>query len=69
MRINILMTLFITAIGMLLSVHTPMVFAVDLQPADGYTPKTKDEQSRQIQIDTERLKMELAEKSDGKKAS
>ena len=56
-----LVLVFISAMGMLLPIATPLAFAQETQPANGNSPKTKEEQSRQIQIETERLKMELKE--------
>ena len=56
-----LVLVLMSAMGMLLPMGTPLVFAEETQPANGNTPKTKEEQSRQIQIETERLKMELKE--------
>ena len=56
-----LVLIFISAIGMLLPIATPSAFADETQPLNENTPKTKEEQSRQIQIETERLKMELKE--------
>ena len=56
-----LVLVLMSAMGMLLPIGTPLVFAEETQPANGNTPKTKEEQSRQIQIETERLKMELKE--------
>ena len=50
---------FIAAMGVLLPIITPMVYAEEIQPADENRAKTKEEQSRQIQIETKRLEMEL----------
>ncbi len=55
------MIAFMIAIKMLLSLLTPMAFAEDPQLADADHPRTKDEQSRQIMIEVERLNMELKE--------
>ena len=57
----IIVLIFISATGMSLLIGTPLVFAEDTQPPNKNAPKTKDEQSRQIEIETERLKMELKE--------
>ena len=56
-----LVLVLMSAMGMLLPIGAPLVFAEDAQPTNGNTPKTKEEQGRQIQIETERLKMELKE--------
>ena len=61
MRINILTIVFISAMGIQLS-GTSLGFAEEIQPANGDRSKTKEEQSRQILIEVERLKMDLAEK-------
>ena len=56
-----LVLIFITAIG----ISLPILLAAESEetpPVNDNSPKTKDEQSRQILIETERLKMELAEK-------
>ena len=66
MRRNIFMIVFISAIGILIIGASP-TFAEETQPANGNRAKTKDEQSRQIQIETERLKMELKEQLMNKK--
>ena len=61
-----LMLVFISAIGLLL----PILIAAESEEnplVNDNSPKTKDEQSRQILIETERLKMELAEKLMNKK--
>ena len=60
MRKNILMIVFFSAIGILIVV-APLTLAEVRQLANGNRAKTKDEQSRQIQIETERLNMELKE--------
>ena len=63
MRINTFMLIFIVAIGVGLFGRAPNpTFAAETSPVQDSSPKTKDEQSRQILIDTERLNMELAEK-------
>ena len=67
MRINILTIVFISAIGILLSIGTSLAFAEEIQPTNGDRARTKAEQSRQILIETERLNMELAEKLMNKK--
>ena len=56
MRINILLPIFIILTSVLL-IRAPYT-----APAAETAPKTKEEQSRQIKIETERLNMELAEK-------
>ena len=71
MRINILTLVFIFATGMLLPI-APFGITSAAEPeeipfVEDNSPKTKDEQSRQILIETERLKMELAEKLMNKK--
>ena len=56
---------FMSATGILPPMDPPIVFAVpteEFPSANGSNGKTKDEQSRQILIEVERLKMELAEK-------
>ena len=60
-----LLLIFMSATGILRSMGPPIVFAApaeELPSANGSNGKTKDEQSRQILIEVERLKMELAEK-------
>ena len=60
--IPILVLIFIGAIGILLPTETPTAFAEETQPvSDENRAKTKEEQSRQIQIETKRLEMELKE--------
>ena len=49
---------FISVIG----ISLPILLAEEIPLVDDNSPKTKDEQSRQILIEVERLKMELAEK-------
>ena len=56
-----LVMVFISVMGSLLPIGAPLAFAEEAQPANENAPKTKEEQSRQIQIETERLKMELKE--------
>ena len=60
MRKNTLMIAFISALGILI-IGTSLTLADEPKPTDGNRAKTKDEQSRQIQIETERLNMELKE--------
>ena len=67
MRIHILMTLLITAINFLLPTLTPMASAENSQFAKRNNARSKDEQSRQIKIEVERLKMVLAENLMNKK--
>ena len=73
MRTNILTIVFISVIGISLfstgEVTSPLPAAEseDVSLANGNDPKTKEEQSRQILIEVERLKMELAEKLMNKK--
>ena len=73
MRINILTIVFISVIGISLfstgEVTSPLPAAesVDVSLTNGNNPKTKEEQSRQILIEVERLKMELAKKLMNKK--
>ena len=62
MQVNILTIVFISVMGILLSIGTSMAFAESVRSANENDPKTKEEQSRQILIEVERLKMELAEK-------
>ena len=52
---------FISVIGMSLSVLLTAA-SEEILPVDDNSPKTKEEQNRQILIEVERLKMELAEK-------
>ena len=56
-----LVLILISAIGLLLPIGTPLAYAEDTQATNENSPKTKDEQSRQIKIETERLTMELKE--------
>ena len=56
-----LVMVFISAMGTLLPIGTLLAFAEEPQLANENSPKTKDEQSRQIKIEVERLKMELKE--------
>ena len=60
MRIKILGLVYIIAVGMLLQVGMAAEHE-ETPPTDVDTPKTRDEQSRQILIETARLEMELAE--------
>ena len=60
-RFLMLVLIFMSAIG----ISLPVLLAAESEetlPVDDNTPKTKEEQSRQILIEVERLKMELAEK-------
>ena len=61
-----LVPVFMIAIGVLRSMDPPIVFAESAEELSSENAssngKTKDEQSRQILIEVERLKMELAEK-------
>ena len=66
MRINILTIVFISVIGISLPVLLTAE-SVDVSLTNGNNPKTKEEQSRQILIEVERLKMELAKKLMNKK--
>lgn len=52
---------FISVMGVLLPIGTPITYAEETQLADENRAKTKEEQSRQIQVETERLNMELKE--------
>ena len=52
---------FMSAIGILLPVRLAAE-SEEISPVDDNIPKTKEEQNRQILIEVERLKMELAEK-------
>ena len=69
MKMNMLMLFLIIAIGILLpntlfeiaSDTALAAEAAETPPVNGNSPKTKDEQSRQIKIETERLTMELKE--------
>ena len=69
MKMNRLMLFLIIAIGILLpntlfeiaSDTALAAEAAETPPVNGNSPKTKDEQSRQIKIETERLTMELKE--------
>ena len=56
-----LVLILISAMGLLLPIGTPLAYAEDTQATNENSPKTKDEQSRQIKIETERLTMELKE--------
>ncbi len=62
LSIPMLVFIFIGTIGILLPKETPIAFAEETQPvSDENRAKTKEEQSRQIQIETKRLEMELKE--------
>ncbi|RKU12412.1 hypothetical protein C6503_17495 [Candidatus Poribacteria bacterium] len=64
-QLFILVLIFMSATGILPSIDPPIVFAVpteELPSVNSSNGKTKDEQSRQILIEVEHLKMELAEK-------
>ncbi|MDE0423649.1 MAG: NEW3 domain-containing protein [Candidatus Poribacteria bacterium] len=62
LSIPMLVFIFIGTIGILLPTETPIAFAEETQPvSDENRAKTKEEQSRQIQIETKRLEMELKE--------
>ncbi len=57
-----LVLIFLSALGMLLPIQIPRIYAEETQPvSDENRAKTKEEQSRQIQIETKRLEMELKE--------
>ena len=56
-----LVLILISAMGVLLPIGTLLAYAEDTQATNENSPKTKDEQSRQIKIETERLTMELKE--------
>ena len=56
-----LVLILISAMELLLPIGTPLAYAEDTQATNENSPKTKDEQSRQIKIETERLTMELKE--------
>ena len=58
---SMLILVFIGAMGVLLSIGVPLAYAEETQPTNENSPKTKEEQSRQIQIETKRLEMELKE--------
>ena len=57
----ILVLILISAMGLLLPISMPLALAEEPQAANENSPKTKEEQSRQIKIETERLTMELKE--------
>ena len=57
----VLVLIFMSATGSLLSIGAPLASAAETQPANEARAKTKEEQSRQIQIETKRLEMELKE--------
>ena len=53
---------FIALLGVLLPIITPIAYAEETEPVPNENrAKTKEEQSRQIQIETKRLEMELKE--------
>lgn len=57
-----LVLILLSALGMLLPIQIPRTYAEETQPvSDENRAKTKEEQSRQIQIETKRLEMELKE--------
>ena len=57
-----LVLILLSALGMLLPIQIPRAYAEETQPvSDENRAKTKEEQSRQIQIETKRLEMELKE--------
>ncbi len=57
-----LVLILLSALGMLLPIQIPRIYAEETQPvSDENRAKTKEEQSRQIQIETKRLEMELKE--------
>ena len=57
---NIHIIVFISTIG-ILCIGASLTLAEEPQPANGNRANTKDEQSRQIKIETERLNMQLKE--------
>ncbi|MCE2416756.1 hypothetical protein J4G07_22510 [Candidatus Poribacteria bacterium] len=57
--------IFMSAIGV--SLLAPLAAALETPPVNDNSPKTKEEQNRQILIEIDRLKMELAEKLMNKK--
>lgn len=60
LSIPMLVLIFLGTIGILVPTETPTAFAEETQPvSDENRAKTKEEQSRQIQIETKRLEMEL----------
>ena len=61
-----LLLAFVSIVGMLF-VITLLAFAEETQPPDRDSSKTKEEQNRQILIEIDRLKMELAKKLMDKK--
>ena len=58
---KMLVLVFIGVMGVLLLIAAPLAYAAETQPSDENRAKTKEEQSRQIQIETKRLEMELKE--------
>ena len=63
------LALVLVFLGVIAIPSLPDLLAAELEttPVNDNSPKTKDEQSRQILIETDRLKMELAEKLMNKK--
>ena len=61
-----LLLAFVSVVGMLF-VITILAFAEETEPPDRDSPKTKEEQNRQILIEIDRLTMELAKKLMDKK--
>ena len=57
----VLVLIFMSATGSLLPIGARLASAAETQPANETRAKTKEEQSRQIQIETKRLEMELKE--------
>ena len=53
--------IFIGVVGILLPIVAPIALAEETQPTNANRANTKEEQSRQIQIETKRLEMELKE--------
>ena len=53
--------IFIGVLGLLLPIVAPIALAEETQPTNANRANTKEEQSRQIQIETKRLEMELKE--------
>ena len=59
---KILVLVFIGVMGVLLLIAAPLAYAEETEPISNENrAKTKEEQSRQIQIETKRLEMELKE--------
>ena len=61
-----LLLAFVSVIGMLFAI-TLLAFAEETEPPDQDSPKTKEEQNRQLLIEIDRLTMELAKKLMDKK--